>query len=67
RESGLPSNAWLSLLLSLIPSNWNQGEPNNFGSGEDCVMMFKDGKWNDATCVMNEVGWICEKNPCSNY
>ncbi|XP_053868595.1 C-type lectin domain family 4 member G-like isoform X1 [Malaclemys terrapin pileata] len=46
---------------SVSYSNWNQGEPNNFGSGEDCVMMVKDGKWNDATCVMNEVGWICEK------
>ncbi|KAG6922175.1 C-type lectin domain family 4 member G [Chelydra serpentina] len=42
-------------------SNWARGEPNNFGSGEDCVMMFKDGKWNDATCGMNGDGWICEK------
>ncbi|XP_044851128.1 C-type lectin domain family 4 member G-like [Mauremys mutica] len=46
---------------SVSYSNWDRGEPNNFGSGEDCVMMLKDGKWNDAPCVMNEVGWICEK------
>ncbi|EMP41501.1 Cytochrome P450 4F22 [Chelonia mydas] len=33
---------------SVSYSNWDRGEPNNFGSGEDCVMMLKDGKWNDA-------------------
>ncbi|XP_074836071.1 uncharacterized protein LOC142003221 [Carettochelys insculpta] len=42
-------------------SNWNRGEPNNVGSGEDCVMMYKDGKWNDAPCANNVDGWICEK------
>ncbi|XP_074836497.1 uncharacterized protein LOC142003438 [Carettochelys insculpta] len=46
---------------SVSYSNWNQGEPNNVGSGEDCVMMYKDGKWNDAQCANNVDGWICEK------
>ncbi|CAM5169364.1 unnamed protein product [Eretmochelys imbricata] len=46
---------------SVSQSNWDRGEPNNFGSGEDCVMMLKDGKWNDAACTMNGDGWICEK------
>ncbi|XP_074977645.1 C-type lectin domain family 4 member G isoform X2 [Caretta caretta] len=46
---------------SVSYSNWDRGEPNNFGSGEDCVMMLKDGKWNDAACTMNGDGWICEK------
>nr|XP_006132086.1 C-type lectin domain family 4 member G isoform X1 [Pelodiscus sinensis] len=42
-------------------SNWNRGEPNDYGGGEDCVMMFRDGKWNDMPCAASEEGWICEK------
>jgi hypothetical protein len=31
--------------------NWNINEPNNFWKrGEDCVVMKKNGKWNDAEC-----------------
>ncbi|XP_067396465.1 C-type lectin domain family 4 member G-like [Emydura macquarii macquarii] len=46
---------------SVSYSNWNQGEPNDAGSGEDCVNMGGDGKWKDASCAMNGDGWICEK------
>ncbi|XP_038596413.1 LOW QUALITY PROTEIN: low affinity immunoglobulin epsilon Fc receptor [Tachyglossus aculeatus] len=42
-------------------TNWNFGEPNNLGQGEDCVMMRSNGKWNDATCRGGQEGWICEK------
>ncbi|XP_037352387.1 mannose-binding protein A-like [Talpa occidentalis] len=32
-------------------SNWKKEEPNDFGSGEDCVIMHKkDGMWNDISC-----------------
>ncbi|XP_051829791.1 pulmonary surfactant-associated protein D-like [Antechinus flavipes] len=31
-------------------SNWNSGEPNNKGGGENCIEIFSDGKWNDKPC-----------------
>lgn len=27
--------------------NWNSGEPNNYGWGEDCVSVKNSGTWND--------------------
>ncbi|XP_006880454.1 PREDICTED: mannose-binding protein C-like [Elephantulus edwardii] len=30
-------------------TNWNDGEPNDANS-EDCVVLLRDGKWNDASC-----------------
>ncbi|KAM5236458.1 mannose-binding protein C [Ctenodactylus gundi] len=40
-------------------SNWNQGEPNNVGSGENCVIILSDGKWNDIPCSQSFVT-VCE-------
>lgn len=34
----------------LTYTNWNTGEPNNSDSGEDCVVLLSDGKWNDIPC-----------------
>jgi cysteine-rich repeat protein len=31
-------------------TNWNRGEPNDWGRGEDCVQMTTSGRWNDASC-----------------
>ncbi|KAL1772868.1 low affinity immunoglobulin epsilon Fc receptor isoform X1 [Sigmodon hispidus] len=42
-------------------SNWNPGEPNNAGQGEDCVMMRGSGQWNDAFCRSYLDAWVCEK------
>ncbi|XP_066106813.1 low affinity immunoglobulin epsilon Fc receptor isoform X2 [Saccopteryx bilineata] len=42
-------------------SNWQTGEPNNGGEGEDCVMMLGSGKWNDAFCNSYLDGWICDQ------
>ncbi|XP_076981405.1 mannose-binding protein C [Tamandua tetradactyla] len=39
--------------------NWNRGEPNNANSGEQCVVMLKDGKWNDITCSDSFIA-VCE-------
>jgi len=30
-------------------SSWREGEPNNYGQGEDCVE-YTDGLWNDVDC-----------------
>ncbi|XP_012889053.1 PREDICTED: low affinity immunoglobulin epsilon Fc receptor [Dipodomys ordii] len=42
-------------------SNWLQGEPNNAGSDEDCVMMRGSGHWNDAFCRSQLDTWVCER------
>ena len=54
-----------------VPSNirdWDEGEPNNippFGSGgEDCVIVQKNGKWNDVSCSGHPVfhrSIVCQK------
>ncbi|XP_021059768.1 mannose-binding protein A [Mus pahari] len=34
----------------LTYSNWKKDEPNNHGSGEDCVIILDNGLWNDISC-----------------
>lgn len=36
--------------VNVIAPFWNPGEPNNAGSGEDCAVQQKAGKWNDLPC-----------------
>ncbi|XP_054436403.1 mannose-binding protein A-like isoform X1 [Pteronotus mesoamericanus] len=40
-------------------SNWKKGEPNDFGSGEDCVILKDDGEWNDISCSSSYLA-VCE-------
>ncbi|XP_070638064.1 collectin-46-like [Bos indicus] len=37
---------------SLVYSNWASGEPNNNNAGqpENCVQIYREGKWNDIPC-----------------
>ena len=43
---------------ALSYTNWNSGEPNNDGSGEDYVLMFSaDGTWNDTYRLCT---FVCE-------
>ena len=48
-----PSNTPLSY------TNWNYGEPNDSGSGEDCVVAYSSGKWNDVRCN-NKYKYVCQ-------
>uniref|UniRef100_G1Q501 C-type lectin domain-containing protein n=1 Tax=Myotis lucifugus TaxID=59463 RepID=G1Q501_MYOLU len=43
----------------LTYSNWKKDEPNDFGSGEDCVILLKDGIWNAVSCSSSYVA-VCE-------
>ena len=42
--------------------NWNDGEPNNYGDGEDCavVIVGLGGVWNDDRCE-KQAKAVCEK------
>ncbi|XP_074207004.1 low affinity immunoglobulin epsilon Fc receptor isoform X5 [Camelus bactrianus] len=42
-------------------SNWQPGEPNDAGQGENCVMMQASGQWNDAFCNNRLDGWVCDR------
>ena len=42
-------------------TNWHSGEPNDYGSGEDCGQLnfWGDGTWNDQSCS-ETLYFICE-------
>ena len=43
-------NATVYWQQGFAKGRWNSGEPNNWGSGEDCAMVRSDGRLNDASC-----------------
>lgn len=43
----------------LAYSNWKKDEPNDHGSGEDCVTLLQDGLWNDISCSSSFLA-VCE-------
>lgn len=56
-ENGSPVNG--------MYSNWNDGEPNDFGTGEDCGQFLAGGtgRWNDLPCSgMTLNGYVVEFN-----
>ncbi|XP_022082062.1 secretory phospholipase A2 receptor-like [Acanthaster planci] len=78
RTSMMNTNLWIGLhdqsnegnfeWLDNTPldfTNWNTGEPNDYGNGEDCVHLRTDelqaGTWNDQACDVS-YGYICKKD-----
>ncbi|XP_030654217.1 mannose-binding protein A-like [Nomascus leucogenys] len=43
----------------LTYSNWKKDEPNDHGSGEDCVILLNNGLWNDISCASSFIA-VCE-------
>ncbi|XP_055453797.1 mannose-binding protein A-like [Psammomys obesus] len=43
----------------LTYSNWKKNEPNDHGSGEDCVIIVDGGVWNDISCQSSFLA-VCE-------
>lgn len=43
----------------LTYSNWKKGEPNDHNLGEDCVVLQRDGLWNDVSCSSSCLA-VCE-------
>lgn len=43
----------------LTYNNWKKDEPNDHGSGEDCVIILDNGLWNDVSCHSSYVA-VCE-------
>lgn len=55
---------WVSSGATFDFLDWNTGEPNNVGEGEDCLEFFKqtnhENSWNDNSCEKS-FDFICEK------
>jgi len=45
--------------LPLMYTNWNVGEPNNFGGAEACLHAVGNGVWNDTPCTHPKC-YVCE-------
>lgn len=45
-----------------IYRNWNGGEPNNYGRGEEKIVMYSNGKWNDDAGYKSK-SYVCQKSP----
>ncbi len=42
---------WASSAAVPLYENWNSGEPNDWGGGEDCTELRTAGNWNDMSCT----------------
>ena len=47
----------------ILFTNWASGEPNK--PDEECLMMFSDGKWNDAGCDITKQAFCQQGNMLS--
>mmetsp|Transcript_10437 Transcript_10437/g.13530 ORF Transcript_10437/g.13530 Transcript_10437/m.13530 type:complete len:242 (+) Transcript_10437:109-834(+) len=50
----------------VVYTNWDDGEPNSFGKGEDCAHLHGNGKWNDIGCE-STLPFICKFDSSANY
>ena len=50
--------SWIDSTTDNNYTNWNDGEPNNSGNNQDCVIMTSTGLWNDHICA-NASRFVC--------
>jgi hypothetical protein len=41
-------------------SNWDAGQPDNYRGGQDCALMWQNGKWDDCTCDAGHFNFACD-------
>ena len=51
---------WGGSVPNTLATAWHAGEPNDYGTGEDCAAL-RDGKLNDVPCDAAYVGYFCEQ------
>ncbi|XP_062610971.1 hepatic lectin-like, partial [Saccostrea cucullata] len=51
---------WVHSNTTLNYTHWDTGEPNNGGTGENCVELLPEGVWNDNNCDSSHY-YVCEK------
>ncbi|XP_025099012.1 low affinity immunoglobulin epsilon Fc receptor-like [Pomacea canaliculata] len=43
-------------------SNWAPGEPNNYAGKQGCALMYRNGKWDDNSCLISTAfTFVCER------
>ncbi|CAM9954790.1 unnamed protein product, partial [Heterosigma akashiwo] len=58
-ESTEGTYVWADGTSSADYTNWNSGEPNDWGDSEDCVEITSSGGWNDQSCSTTQ-GYVCQ-------
>lgn len=67
RKPGLTSEDWRWVNDDhVVEYLWASDQPNNYNSQQNCVIL--DGEkrkwlWNDVTCGLNYLSWICQYKP----
>ncbi|KAK7505130.1 hypothetical protein BaRGS_00003700, partial [Batillaria attramentaria] len=50
---------WIGSFTPMTFANWRDGEPNNTGGDENCVMFYGDGQWNDGS-YFDQLVFVCK-------
>ncbi len=79
-DPGVPADEsgvmfWLGRAANYIPPGeprndmytaWNEGEPNDFGSGEDALQIITNGSWNDLPTNSSTLPYVIEYTPSAS-